>query len=98
MPIPTCKVCGSYMLPNDTGRPPTTCSDECRLEWKAARQRAQRARARALEQLGHAIGALSSVMPPWQAQLQSYYRKLLNASPGELAKVDDRRKDWPAAL
>jgi len=37
-------------------------------------------------------------MPPWQAQLQKYYRKLLTASPGELAKVADRRPDWPTAL
>jgi len=98
MTIPRCKVCGSYMLPGEAGRPATTCGDPCRMEWKAARQRAQRARARALEQLGLAIGALSSVQPPWQQQLQKYYRKLLTASPSELAQVDDRRRDWPAAL
>jgi predicted nucleic acid-binding Zn ribbon protein len=93
MSIPKCKVCGSYMLPGAT-----TCSEGCRLEWKAARQRAQRARRRALEQLGLALGSLSSVQPPWRAQLHRYYRKLLAASPSELAQVDDRRKDWPAAL
>ena len=98
MTIPTCSVCGAYMLPGESGRPATTCSDRCRQDWKAARQRAQRARSRALEHLGLAIGALSSVRNPWRDQLARYYRKLLAASPSELAKIAEKSPDWRAAL
>ena len=98
MAIPTCKVCGAYMLPSAAGRPATTCSPTCRREWKAARQRAQRARARALEQLGLALGALTPICQPWETPLRAYYRRLLNASPGELACINDKSPDWPPGL
>jgi len=89
MAVPICKACGCYMLPAVSGRPPTTCSDDCRQAWKAARQRAQRGRARALEHIGLAMGALGSVREPWRGQLRRFYKKLLAASPGDLA-VSDR--------
>lgn len=98
MSIPTCNVCGAYMLPGESGRPATTCSSRCRQDWKAARQRAQRARSRALEHLGLALGALGSVRNPWRDQLAKYYRKLLTASPSDLARVEEKRSDWPSAI
>ena len=87
MPIPTCRVCGAYMLPADSGRPPTTCGESCRLQWKAARQRAQRAKALALHHLERAEQALGQVRDPWRRQVGTYRRKLERSTPAELAAV-----------
>ena len=88
MKIPTCRVCGAYMLPADSGRPATTCGEPCRLQWKAARQRAQRAREIAVLSLRKAELALGQVRDPWRRQLVTYLRKLERATPAELAAVE----------
>ena len=75
------------MLPADNGRPPTTCGESCRLQWKAARQRAQRAKALALHHLERAEQALGQVRDPWRRQVGTYRRKLERSTPAELAAV-----------
>ena len=87
MPIPSCRVCGAYMLPADSGRPPTTCGESCRLQWKAARQRAQRAKALALRHLARAEQALRQVRDPWGRQVRALHGKLERSTPAELAAV-----------
>ena len=88
MPVPVCRVCGCYMLPSDVGRPPSTCGESCRLEWKAARQKALRARRKALLHLARAIDALEGVNPIWHKHPKRFYQKLVTASPSDLAVVD----------
>ena len=81
-----CKVCGVYMPGSANGRPSTTCGAICRGEWKAARQRAQRSRTKALKHVGLALGALDQVRDPWKDQLRKFYNHLLEANPSELAR------------
>ena len=88
MPIPTCRVCGCYMLPADGGRPPTTCGEVCRLQWKAARQRAQRAKTLALRHLARAEQALRQVRDPWGRQVRALHGKLERSTPAALAAVE----------
>ena len=87
MPLHSCRVCGSYMLPTSVGRPPATCGEPCRLEWKAARQKALRAREKALTHLAEAISALEGVNPRWAEATRRHHARLSAATPLELAMV-----------
>ena len=91
--VPVCKVCRSYMLPHaKTGRPPATCSKPCKDAWNAARQKALRARRRALDHLKQAELSLWPVNPLWKAQIARYYRKLEKAKPAELVHLDQLQR------
>ena len=89
-----CRACGAYMLSGSIGRPPTTCSEPCRLEWKAARQRAQRAQKRAARELRAAISSLRTVRPAWGEQLARFAARLASAPPGDLALPPARGGGW----
>ena len=84
---PVCKVCFSYMLSGPTGRPPATCSEPCRLAWKAARQKAQRAQKRALSALRMAASALDPVDPTFKKEVLRLAARLSKANPTEIAVV-----------
>jgi len=86
------------MLPADNGRPPSTCSEECRLTWKAARQRAKRAQQKGITALRAAAVALSQVEGPHHAQVVKVLRRLSLETPSRLARVlETERTGWGLA-
>jgi predicted nucleic acid-binding Zn ribbon protein len=89
-----CKVCKAFMLPADRGRPPATCSERCRLTWKAARARAKRSQEKALSLLRMAAKELAEVEGAYSRDALRLAQRLSHETPSRLASISASEREW----
>jgi hypothetical protein len=85
----TCRACFRPMSDfPENGRPPETCRPDCRRKWKAARERARRARREAIGHLGAALVYMRRLgLPTQAAHLARVLNQLEEMSPRDVAIV-----------